>query len=455
MSDVIPTLEGSSRDGLSFSKFEVKIESAKVVNYAAAQNNIPLIQRLVIQNKTDQIFRQVDLQISANPIFFEPRRFSFDIFGAEESRIFSSVQMNLSINHEYLFNLNESESGNIQVSVLIDGNQIFLHSESIRVLARNEWGANQGLLELLASHVQPTSIEVDRILSSASNLLNSSTGLTLNGYQSKNREHVWKQVNAIYQTLVSIGLQYAPPPASFERSGQKIRTTAQILDGKLMTCLDSSVLMAALMEQAGFNPVILIKDGHAWVGVWLVDSNFSNPIEDSALDVRKRIASGEFITIETTCISQAASMKKAIADSQQYLGIEQENTFHYAIDIKRARQNQIRPMRAESDVIMSVELPISGPVIEEPPELPPLDPSVMIGEAVQTDNTPEGRLANLKSKLLDLTLRNRLLNFKPSKKFLKVICHDVGDLEDALAAGGEFKLVSKRSLSDLGDPRSE
>ncbi len=455
MTNDLTNFEGVKNDEFVSNKFDIKIESAKVVNYAAAQNNIPLVQRIVIQNLTDQIFGKLDIQISTNPTFFEPRRFTFDTFGAEESRTFNSVQLNLSLNHDYLFDLNESEQGQIQIQVQIDGEQPLVHNEPIRVLARNEWGATNGLLELLAAHVQPTSIEVDRILSSASALLNSSTGLTLNGYQSKNREHVWKQVNSIYQTLVSIGLQYAPPPASFERSGQKIRTTAQILDGKLMTCLDSSVLLAAFIEQAGLNPVILIKEGHAWVGVWLIDSNFSNPVEDSAQDVRKRIASGEFITIETTCISQAASMRKAIADTQQYLEGEQENTFQYAIDIKRARQNHIRPMRAEANLIRSVDLPVSGPAIEEPPELPPLDPSVMIGEVVETDNTPEGRLANWKAKLLDLTLRNRLLNFKPSKKFLKVICHDVGDLEDAFASGGEFKLVAKRSLADMGDPRSE
>ncbi|WP_409422960.1 DUF4011 domain-containing protein [Pseudaeromonas sp. ZJS20] len=440
--------------------FDVSIESAKVMNYAAAQNNIPLIQRLIIRNKTEQPFRQVDLQISANPAFFEPKRFTFDVFGAEESRTFNSVQLNLSLKHDYLFDLDEAESGNIIINVVKEGEEPLVHYEPIRVLARNEWGAALGLPELLAAHVQPAPIEVDRILCAASSLLKSSAGLSMNGYQSKNREYVWKQVNAIYQTLANMGFQYAPPPASFERSGQKIRTTAQILDGKMMTCLDSSVLLAACLEQAGLNPVILVKEGHAWVGVWLVDSFFSNPVEDCAQDVRKRIASGEFLTLETTVIPQAASMKKAIADAAHYLEGAHEHTFEYAIDIKRARQNHIRPMRAaaavgKGTVDPGAVLALGGPTIEDVPELPPLDPGVITTENAMTDNTPEGRMANWKSKLLDLTLRNRLLNFKPSKKFLKVVIHDAGDLEDALAAGGEFKLVAKRSMADMGDPRSE
>ena len=435
--------------------FEISLESAKVINYAAAQNNIPVVRRLLIQNNSDQTFRNLELIVTSNPQFFEPRRLVFETFGAGESRSFSAVQLNLVLNHEYLFGLNESESGQIEIIVKGSDGEFLTEAQPVRVLAKNEWGAQLGLPELLAAHVQPNSIEVDRVLSSAAGFLKSSTGLTLNGYQSKNREHVWKQANAIYQTLASMDLQYAPPPASFEKTGQKIRSTPQILDGKLMTCLDSSVLMAAFLEQAGLNPVILIKEGHAWVGVWLVDSNFPNPVEDCAQDIRKRVASGELMTIETTAISQRASMKKAMADAQFYLEEQNEGSFQYAIDIKRARLNQIRAMRSDGETLRSVTPPGSAPEIEEAPPLPPLDPSVIAGENVYTDNSPEGRLANWRSKLLDLTLRNRLLNFKPSNKYLKVVTHDVGDLEDALAAGGEFKLVPKESLSDMGDPRSE
>lgn len=440
--------------------FEISIESAKIVNYAAAQNNIPLVSRLIIRNKTGKPFKNVDLTVNAKPAFFEPKRFTFDIFGAEESRTFNSVQLNLVLNHEYLFELDESESGYITVTAAKEGEEPHAHNEPIRVLARNEWGATLGLPELLAAHIQPTPIEVDRILSVASSLLKDSTGLSMNGYQSKNREHVWKQVNAIYQTLANMGLQYAPPPASFEKTGQKIRTAEQILDGKMMTCLDSSVLLAACLEQAGLNPVILIKEGHAWIGVWLIDSYFTNPVEDCAQDVRKRIASGEFLTIETTVIPQAGSMKKAIADSAHYLDEANEGSFEYAIDIKRSRQNHIRPMRAATSLakgpsVVERGIETNGPIIEDVPDLPPLDPGLITTEPVVTDDTPEGRMANWKAKLLDLTLRNRLLNFKPSKKFLRVVTHNAGALEDALAAGGEFKLVAKRSLADMGDPRSE
>ena len=53
--------------------------------------------------------------------------------------------------------------------------------------------------------------------------------------------------------------------------------------------------------------------------------------------------------------------------------------------------------------------------IEPTPRLPALDPEFLTPLDLPAEDTPEGRLSKWKSKLLDLTLRNRLLNFKPTK----------------------------------------
>lgn len=43
------------------------------------------------------------------------------------------------------------------------------------------------------------------------------------------------------------------------------------------------------------------------------------------------------------------------------------------------------------------------------------------------------RLARWKTDLLDLSIRNRLLNFKDSKKSIPLLCPSIAGLEDALA----------------------
>lgn len=59
---------------------------------------------------------------------------------------------------------------------------------------------------------------------------------------------------------------------------------------------------------------------------------------------------------------------------------------------------------------------------------------------------PLGRVARWAQKLLDLTLGNRLLNLKDSKKIIPLLCPNVGALEDKIAAD---EVVVIQSLSGL------
>jgi hypothetical protein len=196
--------------------------------------------------------------------------------------------------------------------------------------------------------------------------------------------------------------------------GQKIRTPDRIMDARVATCLDLAMLFSSCLEQAGLRPVILMKDGHAWVGVWLHQACFADPLTDDVQAVRKRVDSGEFLVFETTGIAQhpnfRPSLRRALEQGAAHL--REENTFRYAIDVHRARELQIKPLpsRVVSVAPTDADDAERPAAIEPTPDLPPLDPEFVIS-LEPADDTPEGRLAKWKSRLLDLTLRNRLLNF--------------------------------------------
>ena len=59
------------------------------------------------------------------------------------------------------------------------------------------------------------------------------------------------------------------------------------------------------------------------------------------------------------------------------------------------------------------------------------------------------------AKLLDLSLRNNLLNFKAGKKSLKLESPDPAALEDILASGKKLKLLTRPDLMDGADPRDQ
>lgn len=45
----------------------------------------------------------------------------------------------------------------------------------------------------------------------------------------------------------------------------------------------------------------------------------------------------------------------------------------------------------------------------------------------------EQELDKWKDKLLDFSFRNRLLNFKPNRGTIEILCHNPGEMEDVLA----------------------
>ncbi|MEO6321624.1 MAG: DUF3320 domain-containing protein, partial [Polaromonas sp.] len=204
-------------------------------------------------------------------------------------------------------------------------------------------------------------------------------------------------------------------------------------------------------------PVILLREGHAWVGVWLHLASFADALLDDVQAVRKRVDSGELLVFETTGAAQHASYRPSLrmAMEQGHAHLLQDASFRYAIDIHRAREVQIKPLPSRATSPKPGEpLPESAPAAIEPmPLLPPLDSDSLSSLELPQGDTPEARLSTWKSRLLDLTLRNRLLNFKPTKATLQFVAPDLARLEDALVDGAEFKIRPLPELMEGADPR--
>src|SRR5690606_39202921 len=109
----------------------------------------------------------------------------------------------------------------------------------------------------------------------------------------------------MWSATAGMRIAYALPPASFEEQGQKIRTPSAIIDGRVGTCLDTALLFAGTLEQAGLNPLLILTKGHAFAGVWLQPQEFSALITEDAATVRKRVDLDELLIFETTLVTQA------------------------------------------------------------------------------------------------------------------------------------------------------
>lgn len=432
------------------------LESQPTIGYASQQNAVPVVRTITLSNASETALNQIELEVSSLPAFVQPARFRFERLEPGEFRRLHPVD--LQIDHGYLTRLDEAERGSIVVRAIAAGQVIAETASEVEILAYDQWGGTRSLPELLAAFCMPNAQAVDRLRAQAAELLRQQLeGVTLNGYQSKHRERVWQQCAAIYSAICAQGLHYSEAPASFGSAGQKIRTPDRVVDGKVATCLDLAMLFASCLEQSGLNAVVLITERHAFVACWLVPSSFPTTLVEDAQSIRKRIATGELIAFETTFVAQAHKLplRAAVAKAREHL--ERDEDFRLAVDIRRAREEQIRPLPSRGERPQATQGGAAAeeiPVIDEAPDLPPLDPDATSDAPLEAlEVTPQGRLEKWKGKLLDLTLRNRLLNFRPTKTTLRILCNRPAALEDALTTNANFRIRSAPTLMEGDDPR--
>ena len=354
----------------------------------------------------------------------------------------------------YLAGLNEAERGEITLRLSAGGEVLDEQRFAVRLLARDEWGGVADMAQLLPAFVMPNDPGIAPILRTAADRLAAhGHPSALDGYQSQSPQRAYMLSAAIYSAIAGMGLHYAEPPASFEHRGQKVRRPSTITEERLATCLDTSLLFAAALEAAGLHPVILMFAGHAAVGVWLAKRTFTTAIEADPMEVRKALASRELIVFETTGVTHrpAMTLEGAQQALDRRLHDDEAHAFVAAIDVRRLRSGGITPL-ASHEPLRRGTVDEAAPPIEDLPLPAAPSFSEMPVETIEVKpTTAAGRIDRWQKKLLDLTLRNRLLNFPDSKKTIPFLCTDVAYLEDRLTDGAAIRIISLPEQNPLGE----
>ena len=435
---------------------QLQISAAKKLNLAAFQNAVPALHELVIVNETSSLISELTVQLISEPPFVKPRVWNVESVGAGES--YHLRDLDVQLDGALLSRLTEAETASLRFELRSrkqSDEVLARHESAVELLARNQWGGIGHLPEMVAAFVQPNDQAIDRLLKSAALALQAGgKSGSIDGY-THGSKRAWELASGIWAAVLQRKLNYALPPASFEHTGQKVRSPSQVLDGGLATCLDLALMFAACLEQAHLNPLLIFTRGHAFVGVWLRDEEFSTSVVDDITAVRKRLKLQEMLVFETTLAAQgqAVSFSQAIANANRQLSEEEDDKFELVIDVKRARMSRIKPLaqaRAVAEAAPVEAEPLGTVGIEDAPDLP----EDAITDTPTSELDPKDRLARWQRKLLDLSLRNTLLNFKQGKKALLL---DVAapELEDTLADGQTIKLLPSPALMQGQDPRSQ
>lgn len=440
MSDVVECVVGINAD------------IASCFTYASFQNAIPVIRSIKIDNPTLQNVEDCQLHLVANPPFIRAKTWTIDRILAGDSITVTDRKVDLDAS--YLSGLNEAERGEITLTLSARGSTLSEVHVPVRLLARDEWGGVDDMAQLLPAFVMPNDPAVARVMKSAADQLAAhGHSSALDGYQSGDPKRAFMLSAAIYSAVSALGLHYAEPPASFEHRGQKVRRPTDILEQKLATCLDLTLLLASTLEASGLHPVILMFNGHAAVGVWLSQRTLSNAIESDLMEVRKALALRELLVFETTGLTHRPAMVLNHAQKLIEARMEegQRDRFVAAIDVRRARSGGVTPLASHEPMRRALQdVDDASPIALPLPAMPVFD-ALPAEVAEEKPTTAAGRIDRWQKKLLDLTLRNRLLNFPDTQKTIPFLCPDVPYLEDRLASGATIRLISLPEQNPVGE----
>lgn len=442
-------------------EFSIRISNASKLNLADFQNSVPLLRELGIVNDSERELSHLQLRLESFPPFLKPKTWSIDACGPQTHCGIKDYDVQL--DGVLLGKLTEAETSTIKFTLVeksgtADERILVTEERKIELLPRNQWGGLSHLPDLVAAFVQPNELAIDRLLKQTAEVLRKAgKSPALDGYQG-GAKRAWELSSALWTAVAGLGVDYALPPASFEHTGQKVRSPSQVLDARIGTCLDLTLLFCSVLEQAGLNPIIVFTKGHAFAGVWLRQEEFSTVVVDDVTAIRKRVRLKELILFETTLITSrpAPTFTYATEHAAGKIAEENEEEFELVVDIRRARMQRIKPLASgDTQVIpppVDDSVPATGAIFDDrTPDLP--DDIGSASDAPALD--PKDRLARWQRKLLDLSLRNNLLNFKSGKKSVRLDAPEPGALEDLLSDGAPIRLLPRPDLMDGRDPRDQ
>jgi hypothetical protein len=458
MSETAVGLPRSTETELTKKTIEVRLEHATAVCFAMEQTGVPVVQRAVLNNHSTEVLSGATLHLSLEPGLADGTFYAIPVLRPGEQH--SSGVIDLPLRAGRLRNVLEAERAKLAWSlrrgehVLADG------SSDVEVLAYNEWPGLRAPPSLLASFSTPNDPTISSLPQHVARVLEAATGKSaIDGYQAKSPARAFAQVQALYDCLQALGLSYSGVPASFETTGQKIRTADVLARDRVGNCLDLTLFVTACLEQMDLAPLIVLFKGHAVPAVWLLDDRFPEGVVHDAARLRTAISLGYLIAFDATVMVDAG--KPTLAQSRQAAEVllADDAQLECAVDVRVARRGGFRPisLRDPSNP-RAPNVIAAGPVAEPRVSKVPAEVAPPVSGRVRGQDPIRDRFRQWADQLLDLSLWNKLLNFRlDAKAALPLDIPDIARFEDYLANDRSFDVMPAppRDRRDERDPTLE
>lgn len=453
-------------------QFSIELDYANFLGYPQAFNKVPFISSLKITSAEQSVIPELNVVlriVSLGQELCDARSTSITNFRGIEGfsqsdftdggvlcPLFRGSKL------DALLSIESMQDG--YISVELSSEEQILHTQEfdLKIVPAQCWWwqkPREIYAAALTAYSFPHHPEINKIILEAAQILTTTNpGESLCGYQARDPDKVDNQVKALFEAQLRRDIKYVNPPASWELDAltdstkhniQKIRTPYEVLVERHGTCIDTTMVFAGVLEAAGFNPIIALIPGHAFVGYWRFRSRLELPVTPLR-NCLNFVDDGYIHFIETTTLArpdatfeQACAIGKMRIHGPEILSLHSNAVLIDVVQARLVEQISPLPLRLPNDV--------GGVTLIEPP---PLNFQVEVGTLdkpaaqVSADTSLPPRVAYWRKQLLDLNLSNRLINFKIERDIYVQIPMNIGDIasiEDFLQHGHTLELIPHES----------
>jgi hypothetical protein len=409
----------------------VEFSTAQAINFCAAFNGAGLIGELYIENLSDRDIFNADISVSCPQGLIKPCRYRLDILPRQLKIDVNTL--NLEFDYNYLISLPQIVRGEIILKIQVQGEELFSQTNAITILPYDYWTGALNYPEFLAGFVTPDNIDDKNISKDAHFYLKKwRKANSFIAYQGE-ADRVLSEAAAVFCALKDSRLKLHHIKDNRE-TGQRVNIS-DALKNKTATVTEAALIYAGLLEKNGLNPILAVFEKYILVGAWLNDNTFSDCVGDDLTELTKKSALGELFLIDTKFLDQEfnADFNTALDWTKEPLA--SEGGFLYFIDVKRCRLSFISPIPKR--VITQ-----NGWKLEQKyQDLSDLKPKKIKVFSALDSQEPLSKQKYWERKLLDLTLKNSLLNFKITKNVLPVLADSLPNLAACFCNGVEYDVL--------------
>ena len=419
----------------------IAAECCDTVSYAMIPGGESPFHRLYVKNNTDEDIKDVTVTVTSRPEFILPVTFDQPLLPRR-----STLNFEAGIRLSPLFLVGQDQRAEGEIFVEIRSGKSLLNEATfpVAVLGFDECDYRARPVNL-AYFVRRTA-EVNLIRNEADRRMAEWKLPPFGGYPKSGKNDVRYFFAAAYAVLTEKGFIRTAENAE----SAYIASHKTLLVGKNASFVELTLLFAAVLEAAGINAVFG-KRGEDWyIGAFLTDECFPNVLIDDAAALEKRMEKGvrEISMVSVGGIFAGMSFE---GNENRTISELKKAPLDFAIDLKRARIMRMRPCpeRVKTgkgyNVVESSDFDNSAA---------PQKIQELTGDFSGDKNLT--REKQWERRLLELDMKNPLLNFRVNAYTVKIATANLSDFIGHSFDGGEFEIaslpVTERGAEELSAP---